>query len=570
MRKPILTIGVITMYSDVALKLSGILVVVLVGLTAASSMAADQGLSGDWLPLSLKGPQHWSYLGGDWAENEAGVMTPPAVAAADRLAFYVGRMYSEVEAEFEFRWNTNHCGAGFVVRAQDPSHYYLVHFPCCGQHFRAKHFWVAISKMDDSGWLEIMKLEMIQGVPSELGIGAGLGVSRWHKARVVVKGNEIRVWVDGRAGPVVYDDAYKSGYVGLESWAYSGPGGTFRNVKIRGEEVPPQPWNEANQPPQNWFNPHPQGGAQQGPSGMASAGDGSLLLNISGELLRSTDTGRNWEPMEAEGWNGGHIVATKGGRVLAFGARDGETTLSVSDDNGQTWSAAEKVVQEPFKPGIPNNPDRPMTLHPMQGMMELQDGTLLAFHASNDPSWQIGANVLEWGGLHTTGWSTRSTDGGYTWSAPVPLDGPPSVGMCFDMCEFFSNIQTRDGNILCLSRPIYSPWMWESWSENNGESWGPATRGPFPGYACASPPHATASGALVVGSRMPGLALHVSHDDGMTWKHYRIDTVIWAMGAMYEVAPDVLLWVYYGEYSPHPDARAQFIRVTPDGLEPVR
>ncbi|MCK4386174.1 MAG: exo-alpha-sialidase, partial [candidate division Zixibacteria bacterium] len=518
---------------------------------------------------SFRGPQHWSYLSGEWAENEEGLIKPPAVAAADRLAFYVGQMYSEVEAEFEFRWNTNHCGAGFVVRAQDPSHYYLVHFPLCGQQYRAKHFWAAISKADGSGWLDILKLEMIQGVPSEMGIGKGLGVSPWHKARVVVKGNEIRVWVDGRPGPVVYDDAYKSGYVGLESWGYSGPGGTFRNVKIRGQEVPPQPWNEANQPPQNWFNPYPKGGGQQAPSGMAGARDGSLLLNISGTLLRSTDRGRNWEPMEAEGWNGGRLVSTKEGRVLAFGRQDKETTLSFSDDNGQTWSAPEKVVQAPFKPDIPNNPDRPMALHPMQGFMELQDGTLLAFQVATDPSWKIGESIYEWGGLHYTGWSTRSTDGGYTWSAAVPLDGPPAVGMCFDLVEFSSNIQTRDGNVLCLSRPVYSPWMWESWSENNGESWGPAMRGPFPGYACATPPHATASGALVVGSRMPGLAVHVSHDDGITWKHYRIDTVIWAMGAMYEVASDVLLWVYYGEYSPNPDARAQFIRVTPDGLEPA-
>ena len=45
------------MYSDVALKLSGILVVVLVSMAAASSMAADQGVSGDWLPLSFRGPR---------------------------------------------------------------------------------------------------------------------------------------------------------------------------------------------------------------------------------------------------------------------------------------------------------------------------------------------------------------------------------------------------------------------------------------------------------------------------------------------------------------------------------
>jgi len=287
------------MYVETTFELisAGALLVAVAMLMNTGGAKAQPGASGDWLPLSFRGPQHWSYLTGEWEENEEGIIAPPAVPAADRLAFYV-----------EFRWNTNHCGAGFVVRAQDPSHYYLVHFPLCGQQYRAKHFWAAISKADGSGWLDILKLEMIQGVPSEMGIGGGPGVSPWHKARVVVKGNEIRVWVDGRPGPVVYDDAFKSGYVGLESWAYSGPGGTFRNVKIRGQEVPPQAWNEANQPPQNWFNPRPQGGAQQAPGGMASAGDGSLLLNISGDLLRSTDTG----PLHGHGPD---LGARRGGRM---------------------------------------------------------------------------------------------------------------------------------------------------------------------------------------------------------------------------------------------------------------
>jgi len=55
----------------------------------------------------------------------------------------------------------------------------------------------------------------------------------------------------------------------------------------------------------------------------------------------------------------------------------------------------------------------------------------------------------------------------------------------------------------------------------------------------------------------------------MTWKAYSVDTGgSWAMGKMYEVEPGVVLYVYQDSY--HSDMRAQFIRITSDGAEPVR
>jgi hypothetical protein len=52
----------------------------------------------------------------------------------------------------------------------------------------------------------------------------------------------------------------------------------------------------------------------------------------------------------------------------------------------------------------------------------------------------------------------------------------------------------------------------------------------------------------------------------MTWETYQIDTEAWAMGGMYEVAPDVVLWVYG---SGGKQLRAQFIRITAAGAEPA-
>ena len=55
----------------------------------------------------------------------------------------------------------------------------------------------------------------------------------------------------------------------------------------------------------------------------------------------------------------------------------------------------------------------------------------------------------------------------------------------------------------------------------------------------------------------------------MTWKCYMIDNnAIWANEAMYEVAPDLVLFIYAGANSPK-DMRVQLLRVTPEGIYPV-
>ena len=120
--------------------------------------------------------------------------------------------------------------------------------------------------------------------------------------------------------------------------------------------------------------------------------------------------------------------------------------------------------------------------------------------------------------------------------------------------------------MLALVRPIYSPWMWEIWSTNGGETWGPATSGPFPCYAATA--ITTTSGVILVSGRMPSLGLYASHDDGMTWQAYRIDTAgLWAMGHMVEVEPDVVLYAYMDTYESF--MRAQYLRVTDDRIEPA-
>lgn len=164
----------------------------------------------------------------------------------------------------------------------------------------------------------------------------------------------------------------------------------------------------------------------------------------------------------------------------------------------------------------------------------------------------------------------RSDDGGRTWSNPVNIDGPnpqPKFWMSYkDGPSEVTALETLDGEIVAFVRPGVAWAMWETRSKDGGRTWTPLSSGPFLSYACAAPPRATASGTLVVGGRFPALAIRVSRDSGMTWETYQIDTEIWAMGGMYEVEPDVVLWVYG---SGNDQLRAQRIRITPRGVEPV-
>jgi len=179
--------------------------------------------------------------------------------------------------------------------------------------------------------------------------------------------------------------------------------------------------------------------------------------------------------------------------------------------------------------------------------------------------------VNTWGAVHSQAFVSRSADDGKTWSAPQQLDdrgldgaGAP-IACNLDLTEVCA-AEVRPGRVLALMRPIYSPWMWECWSDDGGRTWGPAVRGPFPGYACPNMIR-TRSGALLVAHRLPGLTINCSRDGGENWDAgTMIDSGIWAMGAMAEVAPDLVLYVYWDAFESL--MRAQLLRVTRTKLAP--
>ena len=515
----------------------------------------------------LRSP-NWEMLA---AETESAVFYPPSHAADPVLAIRTDSACRDFTAEFDFCWESCWADAGLAFRAADPQHHYLVHFPVVGQHARAEHFWACVSKVDPRGYTQVIKMEMIHGVTSAVGL--------WHHVKVHVEADTIRVWVDGRPMSPVVDHTYPdAGYVGLYAYesdggpTYDGASVCFRNLRITAAPADAAPYSPTPTPNRNWFEVTALGG--HGCGSICRAANGDLLTSTSkNRFLRSTDGGRTWT-------DDGPLSAPYGAccpvpdDTLTMFAVDSKPpftiTKSVSADNGKAWQS--KSV------GRFNFPAHLHWAHCYRcDILQSRSGALLLF-AYTVTGGDESNSTIDGQGYYSSpppgsaNYCVRSTDGGETWSDPINLDGSRHLIKSGQIgkpgCEI-SVAQTLEGHIIALTRPIHSPVMWEAWSYDDGVTWQPLARGPFPMYACTQSMTSTQNGALIIGGRFPGLGLQVSHDHGMTWTGYNIDNAAWANGAMLEVEPNVVLFIYGGKMSPT-SLHAQFIRVTDADIEPVR
>ena len=485
-------------------------------------------------------------------------------------AFHKAQAFKDLTAEFEFNTNYRENGsgsAGLVLRAADARHFYLVYLPWCPQQLRAKHFWVAIAKVQDDGYIRNIKAAWVPGVPSE--------TDRWYKVRVEAKGPQIAVWVDGRQALSVTDETYQSGCVGLTGYGWY----SFRNVRISGEPIAASAWKDETQIPSNAFTV----GLSQShmPSGCV-APNGDVLLTVGNLMVRSTDKGRSWgEPVELPAAlgtvsdGGNTMFSTREGRLIVMIYRTQEQTekpepeilISESTDNGHTWS---EPVPSELAAGWP---ELPKNLYPYGPLVESQDGTLLRFvyGAANEEGMAF-TSQHTWGAHHYKAFAIRSTDGGASWSAPIELDRPSWVdaerGTIPGALDFTETVGVAIGNaVMALVRPHHSPMMWQCWSYDSGATWDAAARATFPGYAASVV--RMQSGVILCAHRYPLYSVNVSYDDGLNWDEGTvIDMPIWAMGCMAEVEPNVVLCTYMN-WDPNQPLLAQLIQVTSKGIKPL-
>ena len=240
-------------------------------------------------------------------------------------------------------------------------HHYWVHTPWVGQTTRAKHFWLAISKMDASGWARNLALQVVPGVPAE--------THRWYRLRVEAQGPHIRTWVDGVPGPAVTDDSYGAGDTAgdtpglhnpnetkvVQTWRSGCVGmagyGEFRCRELRvaaAQAVLPLDWSP--DPPQiSWFELLPDFRGvtdRQKPHNLRRLPDGTLVLTFDDRELnyttRSHDGGATWdEPLVTARRTASAPCTSRAragcGRAISSGARFAGANRPTPDGRGGRW-----------------------------------------------------------------------------------------------------------------------------------------------------------------------------------------------------------------------------------------
>ncbi len=134
---------------------------------------------------------------------------------------------------------------------------------------------------------------------------------------------------------------------------------------------------------------------------------------------------------------------------------------------------------------------------------------------------------------------SRSVDGGHTWGPMEYIEESSSLMDEGDICQF------PDGSILCVLRDE-KQHMWQTWSCDNGHTWTKPTQLPWYGHS----PNLlrTSSGITLLAHRVPGLTVRYSLDNAKTWSGAAmIDPAGGAYSSMVELPNGRILIAYYTE-----------------------
>ncbi len=536
-------------------------------------------------------PGQWNFL------TDPEEVHPPATGTQLRKAFRTDLVLTDetLECEYQLAFDNGH--VGLVFGAQDSDHYYWAYIPHWGQLFRARAFYAAIAIADGSGYVRNLDMRLMHNVPCHLNI--------WRSLRVERRGSHIQMWVNGVKGPNAIDDTYGPGRVGVSGfnrWA-------MRNLQIDGRKADVTGWPENQTRKRNFAEPfaHEGGYVYHGPSTLNKLANGEILLTtiknrsnspyISDPDLNTThmyisaDAGRTWSPhgepfIQPQDEHYGILYEIEPGtlRAITFVSPTPWSTPSTniydqgrgfyyrdSKDKALTWSkwSHGELLGDWDAEIFTENTFCYATSRTM-----LRDGTIVGevLRVTRRPDEIPNVGMGTWPtACVLQPYFTLSRDQGRTWSRPVPMDnaamndGSPPDSHIADFTET-PMAQLPSGRIVAMSRPVASPFMWQTQSDDGGESWRQCCYAPFSG---AGDPHlvTTASGLLVLIARSSGVGMHVSADEGVNWTAGAIlDSPNFFNGCVIEAEPDVILVVYPIIDDAPCNLRTQRIRVTPQSV----
>ncbi len=244
-------------------------------------------------------------------------------------------------------------------------------------------------------------------------------------------------------------------------------------------------------------------------------------------MVRSKDEGCTWtgprvlfddpvddrDPHIAQ-MSDGTVVCTFFTRYEKEGKFSCDTCMVTSTDGAETWPSEPRVVVAGWPCSAP--------------VRELPDGTRL-----------LGVYREESGTAY--GGVIRSTDGGKSWSAPIPIG--KGSGVRLDAETDF--VRLKDGTIYAALRGDRVNMHFAA-SSDEGLTWSPVKDIGFPGHC----PHFTrlSTGEILLSHRLPLTSLHISRDEAKTWQGpFQIDSTGGAYPSTVELKDGSVLIVYYEE-----------------------
>lgn len=526
-------------------------------------LAALGATAGIWLVAGVAGraaertvspvldEQHadeWLFERGRWEIGNGELRQLRASRAS--AAFLKGPAFSDFTLSVEFYVEAKGRGvraAAVIFRATGTRTYYWLHLDTRNDGI------ILVRSTPMNSWIEIRRVRH------------RLDDGRWHAVVVRCAGATIRVYVDGERVLEAQDSVIAAGRIGLGT---SQGAVRFRSLRIQGEMVAMSQPLRNEEPPYKVISRGEAAGPYQAFPDACRLANGDIMcvfyagyghVSLPNEqwpkggricYVRSSDEGRTWtEPGilydDADDNRDPHIAQLADGTLVCsfFSLRPREgggyslvgVQLVRSRDGGQTWDEQAELVVPGWACSAP--------------VRQMPDGTCIlgVYRQEGDKAW---------GGV------IRSTDGGKTWSQPIPigreaglpLDAETDVILLKDG-TLFAALRSSRINMHCATSP------------DLGLTWSPVRDIGFKGHC----PHLTrlTSGRILLCHRVPNTSMHISDDEAKSWRGpYSIDNVPGAYPATVELRDGTVLVVYYeeGEGSA---IRAMRLRILDDGIEPV-